>query len=81
MLENSQEFSRWAQTQQWFIHGLSLQFIKFRYKSESTKERNKVNIHAETMISSTLKTPSLFYTDFEQLYEALDLDFKSLKLA
>jgi hypothetical protein len=40
------------------------------------------------MISSTLKIPSLFYTDFEQFpacwqagVRLLDLDFKSLKLA
>ncbi len=61
------------------VHLLSLQFFKFRYNSESTKERNKVNIHAETLISWTLKITSLFYTDSEQFYEPLDHDFKSLK--
>ncbi len=43
-----------------FIHVLSLQFIKFKHKSEKTKERNKVNIHAETIDLVNIENPLSF---------------------
>ena len=46
------------------IHDLSLQFLKFKDKSERTKERIKVNIHAEALDFVNIVNPLSFLLRF-----------------
>src|SRR5690554_290030 len=46
------------------IHILSLQFLKFKDKSERTKERIKVNIHAEALDFVNIVNPLSFLLRF-----------------
>jgi len=46
------------------MHVLSLQFTKLEYKQESTKERIKVIIHAETIDLVNIENPLFFLPRF-----------------